>query len=131
MAWTDAKRARAFWLLCLPLRTLIAVLAWVTPPGSTERYAVAALLLYLGASQLYLYVTGGRMDAAEGGGVTWWAPARGLFGAVFIAAAAVAYRGPTDGWRFLPLADPLLGAAVWLALRPESAGPDADAGSGP
>ena len=84
---------------------------------------MAALLLYLGASQLYLYVTGGRMDATEGGGVTWWAPARGLFGAVFIAAAAVAYRGPTDGWRFLPLADPLLGAAVWLALRPESVAP--------
>ena len=131
MAWTDGERARAFWLLCLPLRTLIAVLAWATPPGSTERYAVAALLLYLGASQLYLYVTGGRMDAAEGGGVTWWAPARALFGAVFIAAAAVAYRGPTDDWRFLPLADPLLGAAVWLALRPESAGPDADVDPGP
>ena len=116
--WTDASRARAFWLLCIPLRTIIATVAVVTPPGSNERRAVALLLLGLGISQLYLYATDGRPDAPEGGGSTWWAPQRWMFGVVFIASAAVAYSGPTDAWRYVPYADPVLGALVWLFVRP-------------
>ena len=117
-AWTDASRAQAFWFLCIPLRALIATLAVVTPPGSRERHAVALLLLGLGCSQMFLYLTNGRPSAPEGGGDTWWAPVRVLFGSVFLASAAVAYRGPTDAWRYFPYADPVLGALVWMMARP-------------
>ena len=117
-AWTDASRTRAFWFLCIPLRALIATLAVVTPPGSYERRAVALLLLGLGSSQLFLYLSNERPNAPEGGGDTWWAPVRVLFGSVFLASAAVAYRGPTDAWRYLPYADPLIGALAWMIARP-------------
>lgn len=116
--WTDAARARAFWLLCLPLRAIIAAAAVVTQPGSSERHAVALLLFGFGISQFFLHATNGRMDAPEGGGNTWWAPQRWMFGVVFISSASVAYIGPTNEWQGVPYADPVLGALTWLLLRP-------------
>lgn len=118
MTWSDASRALAFWCLCLPMRIALAYMAVNTRPETFERRLVALILLGLGVSQLYLYAVDRRTDAPEGGGETWWAPARVIFGAVFVASAAVAYRAPSGWWRYLPYTDPVLGVIVWLTMRP-------------
>lgn len=91
--------------------------------GGRRRRAVAvdarAVLRVCRYKRIFtIYATDGRPDAPEGGGSTWWAPQRWMFGVVFIASAVVAYSGPTDAWRYVPYADPVLGALVWLFVRP-------------
>ena len=117
MPWTPSNRALAFWLLCLPARLALAVAAATAAAGSPLAMATAAALLGIGLSQVYLYATGGRMQAPEGGGETWWARYRLLHGALLLGGAAATLRGTEDAWRALPLADPAAGALLWLAVR--------------
>jgi hypothetical protein len=115
ISWTPERRAAAFWGLCLPLRTLFALLAIRRAPSAPIATAQAAV----GVTQLALFVRDGRLDAPEGGGVTWWAPYRVLVGLAFLAAAAVTAKGVAPPYHLVPLLDPVLGAAVWLAARPD------------
>ena len=118
MIWTDATRAAAFWLACLPSRVAIAVAAATAARGSARAALSGSLLVVLGISQMYLYVTNTRAAAPEGGGATWWAPYRVVFGATMASAGVLTLHGGAGPWRYLPLADPVLGAAVWLTARP-------------
>lgn len=115
MTWTPERRAAAFWGLCLPLRTLFALLSIRNAPSALYASAQAAV----GFSQLALYARNGRLDAPEGGGVTWWAPYRAVVGLVFLAAATVTSTGVDSPYNLLPLLDPLLGALVWFVARPD------------
>lgn len=115
MSWTPERRAAAFWGLCLPLRTLFALLAIRRAPSTP----IATIQLTVGVTQLALFVQDGRLDAPEGGGTTWWAPYRALVGLTFIAAAVVTAKGVASPYHLVPLLDPALGAVVWLAARPD------------
>jgi hypothetical protein len=118
MAWTEATRAAAFWMACIPSRVGIALAAATAARGSASAAVSGTLLVILGVSQLYLYITNRRVAAPEGGGRTWWAPYRVMFGATMASAGIVTLYGVTGTWRYLPLVDPMLGAAVWLIARP-------------
>ena len=111
---TASTRARMFLFACLPLRAGLAYAAWRLPPAQRRIYALP--LLAVGAAFAYLYFAGARMDAPEGGGVTWWAPYRLLHAALYLTAAAYAAQGSSVA--ALPLAiDVALGLVLWLAKR--------------
>ena len=115
---TASTRARMFLFACLPLRAGLAYAAWRLPPAQRRIYALP--LLAVGAAFAYLYFAGARMDAPEGGGVTWWAPYRLLHAALYLTAAAYAAQGSSVA--ALPLAiDVALGLVLWLAKRSGSA----------
>lgn len=115
MTWTPASRAAAFWGICIPVRTLLALLSIRNAPS----YMYAGAQAAVGLSQITLYLQDGRMDAPEGGNVTWWAPYRAAVGLVFIAAAIVTAKGVDPPYNLVPLLDPLLGVVVWFIARPD------------
>jgi len=103
-----------FLFACLPLRSAMAYAAWRLPPAQLRIYALP--LLAVGGAFAYLYFAGARMDAPEGGGVTWWAPYRLLHAALYLAAAAYAAQG--SALAALPLTiDVVTGLALWLTRR--------------
>ena len=117
MSWTPGRRAAAFWFLCIPLRTLLALASIQKAPSAL----FATVQSVIGISQLALFVQGGRLDAPEGGkDGTWWAPYRGLTGLAFLASAAVTAIGVDSPFHLVPLLDPVLGAVVWFGARPKS-----------
>ena len=102
-----------FLLGCLPLRVALAYAAWRLPPSHLLLLSVPLLLI--GGSLAYLYFAGARMNAPEGGGVTWWAQYRLLHAALYLTAAVYALRGSAAA--AVPLAlDVALGLVLWIWL---------------
>lgn len=89
------SRSRALFLGgCIPLRLFIAWSSTKIPIRYLPFFATALLSVAIGF--LYLYFTGGRMQAPEAGGATWWAPYRLIIGLLWLAAAIYAFLGRTD-----------------------------------
>jgi len=80
-----------FLLACIPARLLLAWSSTKVPPKYLSIFG--ALLLAMALSFLYLYFTGGRSQAPEAGGVTWWAHFRLIIGLLYLAAAIYAFQG--------------------------------------
>jgi len=74
-----------FVLFCISARLLIAWGAATISPEYLNLYSVG--LLGIGLSFLYLYFTGGRLNAPEAGGVTWWADYRLVIGFLYLVAS--------------------------------------------
>jgi hypothetical protein len=72
------------------------------------------MFLLIGLGFLSLYATNSRLNAPEGGGVTWWAPYRVVHGLLYLAAAAMLYLNkPADAGRIVFI-DTLLGLLIAL-----------------
>ena len=91
---------------CMPLRFLLAYIAYTISSNLLPYLGI--ILFIIGASMLYLYFTNGRLNAPEGGGVTWWKNLRLLHGSLFICAAIYAFN--KDNYAYIPLLiDPIVG----------------------
>lgn len=100
-----------FALLCIPMRLFIAWYSTRVP--NLQLYGL--VLLAIALSFLYLYFTGGRMQAPEAGGATWWAQYRLIIGALYLVAAIFALQGKRSLVKYPLLMDVALG--VFLSAR--------------
>jgi hypothetical protein len=108
---TEKQRKLAFVLGCMQLRIIIALLPLYISSSSLPYYAV--LLTCFGLSFLYLYFANLRLDAIEGGGITWWANFRILHASLYICAAIYAFQRKRIA--FIPLLiDTLIGLMLFL-----------------
>jgi hypothetical protein len=82
--------ALLFIIFCISLRLLIAWGAATISPEYLNIYSIGLLLI--GLSFLYLYFTNTRLNAPEGGGVTWWADYRLIIGVLYLAAAIYGFK---------------------------------------
>ena len=81
----------AFLLLCIPARIIIALGSQFIPNDYLWLYA--SVLLLIGLSFVYLFITNSRLNAPEAGGKTWWSQFRIIIGFFYIAAAVYAFQG--------------------------------------
>lgn len=103
-----------FWLGCIPARLGLAAAAAKLP----DRYLpwLAGFLAVSGGGLIVLWLTKSRLQAHEGGGVTWWNSARPVHGALLLTGAGLAWKG--NRWGALPLAlDAVLGGVLQLSHR--------------
>jgi len=79
-----------FLLGCIPTRLLLAFFAYKV----NEKYLpyLSAVLLAIGLSFIYLYVSNSRLEAPEAGGNTWWKNLRPIHGALYITAGLYAMK---------------------------------------
>jgi len=99
-----------FILGCTPVRLGLAYAA------SKNLFSpwLQTMFLLIGLGFLSLYATNSRLNAPEGGGVTWWAPYRVVHGLLYLAAAAMLYLNkPADAGRIVFI-DTLLGLLIAL-----------------
>ena len=99
-----------FILGCIPARLALAYAA------SKNLFSpwLQTTFLVIGFGFLSLYATNSRLNAPEGGGVTWWAPYRAVHGILYLAAAAMLFLNkPADAGRIV-LVDTLLGLLIAL-----------------
>lgn len=86
MAVTD--RQVLFLMGCVVVRSLLCVL--VSRAGPDLLHLLAIPFTIMSIMFAYLFATNGRMDAPEGGGVTWWAQFRIVHALLYGIAAALA-----------------------------------------
>ena len=99
-----------FILGCIPTRLGLAYAA------SKNLFSpwLQTMFFLIGLGFLSLYATNSRLNAPEGGGVTWWAPYRVVHGLLYLAAAAMLYLNkPADAGRIVFI-DTLLGLLIAL-----------------
>lgn len=103
-----------FLFLCIPVRLLISYLPLIINP-ILFRY-LAVLILMISFSFLYLYVNNLRLNAVEGGGLTWWANFRIIhFILYFIAAILLFFKNKIA---YIPLLiDTLIGIMLFFLYR--------------
>lgn len=99
-----------FILGCIPARLGLAYAA------SKNLFSpwLQTMFIVIGLGFLSLYATNSRLNAPEGGGVTWWAQYRVVHGLLYLAAAALLHLGkPADAGRVVFI-DTLLGLLIAL-----------------
>jgi hypothetical protein len=105
------KRIVYFLLGCIGVRTILAI-----SPLYLDKslfYMLGTITMIIGTSFLYLYFFNGRMNAPEGGGVTWWANYRLIHGLLYICASIYLFQKKRLAW--LPLTiDVLLGLILFI-----------------
>jgi len=88
-----------FLLLCIPARLGIAYLA---SKNILSPY-LAWGLLAIGVMFWWLFLSKSRLEAPEGGGVTWWNNLRPVHGTIYIIASTFLQHGHAEeaGWTLL------------------------------
>ena len=79
------------------------------------------ITIIIGISFLFLYFTNGRMNAPEGGGVTWWANYRLIHGLLYLAASIYLFNRDRIAWIHLAN-DSLLGLLIFLNTQKSEIG---------
>jgi hypothetical protein len=101
-----------FILFCVPVRLLLALLAYRAPTQYLPMLGVPLLIMSMGF--LILFFGNLRQKATEADGVTWWANQRLLHGGLYLIASIYAFRKSRDVWMPL-IMDALLG--IFLGIR--------------
>lgn len=104
---------KLFLLGCLPMRILLAMTA--KKLSGPKLRMLGWVLMTIAIGFLYLYFTNSRLNAFEGGGITWWAPFRLLHGALYLVSSIYALQMKVNlAW--IPLAiDVALGVILFWA----------------
>lgn len=105
------ERILYFLLGCIGVRTILALAPLYIPENMLP--LLAFITLTIGLSFLYLYTTNRRMNAPEGGGITWWAKYRLIHGLLYLAASIYLFQKQQTAWVPLTI-DVLLGLIVFL-----------------
>lgn len=109
-----SKQQRILYFLigCIGVRTIPAISPLYTPKNWLP--VLGLLTLLIGTSLVYLYFTNGRMNAPEGGGVTWWANYRLIHGLLYLCASIYLFQKQRLAW--IPLTmDVLLGLIIFIS----------------
>ena len=104
----------AFLLLCIPARIGIALASQYVPDKYLKAYGT--LLLLIGLSFIYLFITNKRLDSPEAGGKTWWAQFRIIIGALYIIAAIYTFQGKRN-LIWIPLAIDIVFGVIIFAIK--------------
>ena len=105
------QRILYFLLGCIGVRSILAVSPIYIPENMLLILGIITIII--GTSFLFLYFTNGRMNAPEGGGVTWWAKYRLIHGLLYVTASIYLFQKQRTAW--IPLTiDLLLGLVVFL-----------------
>lgn len=105
------QRILYFLLGCIGVRSILAVSPIYIPENMLPILGI--ITITIGTSFLFLYFTNGRMNAPEGGGVTWWAKYRLIHGLLYVTASTYLFQKQRTSW--IPLTiDLLLGLVVFL-----------------
>ena len=105
------QRILYFLLGCIGVRSILAVSPIYIPENMLPILGI--ITITIGTSFLFLYFTNGRMNAPEGGGVTWWAKYRLIHGLLYVTASIYLFQKQRTSW--IPLTiDLLLGLVVFL-----------------
>lgn len=96
---------------CIPARLILAYLPQKLSPENLKLFGIVLVAISIGF--LYLYSTGGRMNAPEAGGYTWWHEMRLIHGMLYTTAAIYAFRG--SSYASIPLViDVVFGLILFL-----------------
>ena len=109
---TKQQRILYFLIGCIGVRAILAIIPLYIPHNWLP--VLGGLTLIIGTSFLYLYVTNGRLNAPEGGGVTWWADYRLIHGLLYLCASIYLLQKQRLAW--IPLTmDVLLGLILFIS----------------
>ena len=111
--WNASTRRQLFLYACIPARAIMAALPAILPLYVLPMYGVVTAVIAVGF--LYLYFTGERMKAPEGGGVTWWSKLRLVHGMQYATAAIYLFQRSREAT--IPLALDILCGAGMFAHR--------------
>ena len=113
--FSRSKSVSLFLLLCIPSRILIALL----PLYIKESWMpiLGFLLVVVGIAFVTLFLTNSRLDAVEGGGMTWWKNVRPVHGMLYLLAGALLLNGHRDLASLLLFLDVVVGIAVFANHR--------------
>ena len=107
----NSQQVLYFLVGCIPVRIVLAALPLYLSKRLLFYYGL--VLLGMAISFAYLYFNNGRMNAPEGGGVTWWAKFRIIHSALYLVAAIYALQGLSIAW--VPLAiDVVVGMSLFV-----------------
>ena len=87
---SSLKRSLLFILLCIPSRIGLAFLPNYLSDKNKKYYSYLILVISLGF--LYLYFSNRRLNAVEGGGVTWWHNYRLIHGMLYLTSFIYLYQ---------------------------------------
>lgn len=105
------ERILFFLIGCIGVRSILALAPLYIPQNMLPILGI--ITLTIGTSFLFLYFTNGRMNAPEGGGVTWWAKYRLIHGSLYLAASIYLFNRDRTAW--IPLVnDVFLGLLIFL-----------------
>lgn len=112
-----SKQQRILYFLigCIGLRTIIAISPLYIPENMLPLLGIITIII--GISFLFLYFTNGRMNAPEGGGVTWWANYRLIHGLLYLAASIYLFNRDRIAW--IPLVNDVFLGLVFFYLNME------------
>ena len=113
--FSEKKSTLFFWLLCIPLRVLLSVVACLYPT-STLVNVLAWIMLLVGLNMIRLWLFDLRLSAPEGRGNTWWNSIRPIFAILYILFAMYTFKGYVGAYRFL-VADVIIGVAIWFIFH--------------
>jgi len=105
------KRMLLFLLACIPVRILLALLPLYIDTSYLRYYGLLLLIPTIGF--LYLYFNNARLNAPEGGGITWWAEYRLIHGLLYLSATIMAFQEKKLAWVPLTI-DVILGLVLFL-----------------
>lgn len=99
---------------CIPLRAIIAYVAFIASAKTLRYMGYLALLPAIGF--IYIFLTGSRKTGAETGGAPiWWNSLRPVHAMFYLAFAYLAVSGDRENaWKLLA-ADVVLGLSAFLA----------------
>ena len=104
-----------FLFLCIPIR-LSFVYAAKELNDKYIKYFMAMIGL-IGINTLYLWISNKRLDAPEGGGITWWAPFRLLHAFLYLTAFFYLLRGNRQNASISLLIDVMLGLSIFFFVK--------------
>ena len=105
------RRRRLFWLVCLPTRALVAVVAAVLPSSARQFLAIPAFLVAAG----FLACVARSAPRGAFGGYVWWAWARPLHAALYATYGGLALARSDYAWVALAC-EVLLGIQWYFAF---------------
>ena len=96
---SEKKSVSLFIGKCIPIRILIALIPLYLHNDNLPYYGAVLLLFAIGFFYLYFYNL--RLNASEGGGITWWAKYRLIHGFLYLTASVYAFQKKTIA--YIPL----------------------------
>lgn len=110
------QRLVLYFGVCITLRALGALAVRQYYDRPVVAGALALVYLLLGASMMYLFVSGKRQGAPEGGGITWWNGLRPFHSVLYLLTALGLACAHRLSYVF-PVLDVVLGVVAVLVYR--------------
>lgn len=121
MVLTQSQSNMAFLLGCIPMRLVLAYIAYIVGMYNLNlliKTTFAILLLSIGISFVVLYTKNLRLNAPEAGGITWWRELRPIHGLFYILAGIFLLIPSIRhfAWTLL-LLDVIFGLGSWIVHK--------------